>query len=296
MNIAALEIAGLLGEVVLQGKVDLKRTGGGDTGFDQLDSLRPKFSDDLGGGAVGSDAAVDGGKACDAKSRIDGAGESEIEMGNLDFRVERSDDGVAGVDGSGFAVELDSASAGECRGQGEGKGRVRRKILHLNVELIEDQRRSFGCRLCEDDAAIGNGDHLKGEVGRSGGRGMRGRGCGRGRFRADAGEIPDAGFVLDQIDLGLVDGDAGDMELVRENEWRKLDTGLERRGTDERGFAEGRVVGNGDIAGADGAGEQTELESAESDFTSEGCGQLGFEQRAKLVGVDEEGQSDDDGQ
>ena len=81
-----------------------------------------------------------------------------------------------------------------------------------------------------------------------------------------------------------------DVELARSDERPKLDADGERFGLHERGAAVGRIVGNGEVVGGDGAGEDGEFEVAQFDFASQHLGEAGFQHGAKAVGVDQEGQ------
>jgi hypothetical protein len=56
---------------------------------------------------------------------------------------------------------------------------------------------------------------------------------------------------LDQGDGGLIDAQAGDVELARSDERPELDPDGKRFGLHEGGVAVGRVVGDGEIVGGD---------------------------------------------
>ena len=115
-------------------------------------------------------------------------------------------------------------------------------------------------------------------------------GCGRGPCTAELGEVPITVRGLDQGDGGLIDAQAGDVQLARSDQRPELDPDGERFSLHERRAAVGRIVGNREVVGGDGAGEDGELEVAQFDFASQRLGKAGFQHGAKAVGVDQEGQ------
>ena len=68
-----------------------------------------------------------------------------------------------------------------------------------------------------------------------------------GLCAADGGVVPGAVGVADEIDLRLVDGEAGDVDLAAEDEGDHLDVDFDLGGLKEGLVAEGRVVGEGGV-------------------------------------------------
>ena len=129
-----------------------------------------------------------------------------------------------------------------------------------------------------------------GEVG-EGALGLRRR---RGGGAAEAGKVPDAILLADEVDGRGIDGEFCNADLAMEEERTELDADVQGLGLQERRGAEGRVVGDGDVFCDQAAAEERKAEMTEGDLAAEGAGELVLELWPEGIGIDEEGSDDND--
>ena len=101
--------------------------------------------------------------------------------------------------------------------------------------------------------------------------------------------------MADEVDLRSVDGEAGDGDLLVEDERDQLDADLDLLGLKEGFTTEGRVIGDRGVFCDEAAAKDREVELAESGFAADGGGDLLLDAGAEVVGVQEErnGQGDE---
>ena len=163
--------------------------------------------------------------------------------------------------------------------------------MDAEVQLGVDERFARGRNGGDGGSAICDLKVADGEVG----HGALLLGLRSGRGAADAGEVPDAVLILDELDGWRRDGKVGDAHLAVEEERPDFNTNVQGLRLKKGRGAEGRIVGDGDVVGDNAAGEQRKAEMAERDLAAEGAGKLGLQHGAEGVGIDEEWkQSDDD--
>src|SRR5579864_279277 len=106
--------------------------------------------------------------AGDARGRINNTRGGNVEMLDVNLRVERSERRIGRINGAGFALELYRAVAGSFRREFErelrGVGEVGRLEIHVPVRLSLSMRAGGA----HDDRAIGNLELRHGEIRGSG--------------------------------------------------------------------------------------------------------------------------------
>jgi hypothetical protein len=128
-------------------------------------------------------------------------------------------------------------------------------------------------RVCraDDDAAVFEFELLDGEVGGSARR-TRGFCGGRLAFCGGSAErriIPLTGGVVKQRDLRAVDGNAGDVEGLRENQRHDFHADFQRFGGEEGRCAEFGIVADGQVLCGERAADQRKAQIAELHFAAE---------------------------
>ena len=81
-------------------------------------------------------------------------------------------------------------------------------------------------------------------------------GLGFCRLAAERREIPHLGRIMQQRDLGRVDGDAGNVQSLRKNQWHELHAHLQGFGRQKRRRAEFGIVADGEVFGGQRTAEK----------------------------------------
>jgi hypothetical protein len=93
--------------------------------------------------------------------------------------------------------------------------------------------------------------------------------------------------VTDEVDGGLVDGEAGDVDLAAEDQRDHVDVDADTGGLEDRLVGEGRVVGETGVLGFEASGPDGEVELTERNLAAEGFRELAFDSGSEAVGVQE---------
>ena len=110
---------------------------------------------------------------------------------------------------------------------------------------------------------------------------------------SERGEVPHAGRIVQQHDLGRVDGYAGDVQRLRKNQRHQFHTDFKGSCGQKRGGAELGVVSDGKIFGRKRAAEKRKAQIPELNLAPQGRGSFFFDGGAELIHRNQE-RSDQD--
>src|SRR5712664_3355074 len=175
----------------------------------------------------------------------------------MELGGERSQRRVSLIDGADSAVELELAAGREIGGDGDWKLGNYGKVGGSNVDVVVCAE-LLRIRRAEDDAAVLELKLFDGEVGwrtrRT--RGFRGRSLAGLRLGTERGIVPEAGGVVKEGHLRAINGDAGDVQGLREYQRNHFNTDLKGLGGEERRRTEFGIVADGKIFGGERTAEQ----------------------------------------
>ena len=213
-------------------------------------------------------------------------------MLHIDGRVHGCERRIGRINRTGFAFDFDIGAARTLGGKLERKLRSVRKIGSGEIHFGINAGLLAGIDGADHDFAVLDFESLDAQRAGSGiSAGLAG-----GSGAAEAGIIPFAAGPVNQGHVWAVDGDRIHINLFVEDQRNQFDADGQRfRGKKGR-LAESRIVRDGDVRNGDAAGENGELDVADSDLAAQRGTEFGFDGRLKLVGVDEQRQTENDEQ